>query len=88
VHFLASSGQLILEHYLDEIHLLGAELSLSARLVAPTPALAELAAASGVTSNELQDEPCESAMTPPPPCPPRHALGQVIFASAIQIGDH
>ena len=45
------------EHYLFEAHHLGAELSMSSRLVSPTPALMALAEKSGDASLHRQDEP-------------------------------
>ncbi len=40
-----AQAALAFEHYLDEVHRLGAELSLSSRLVQPTPELLALAEA-------------------------------------------
>ena len=45
------------DHYLDAVHRLGAELSLSARLVEPTPALLALVAAAHDANPHRQDEP-------------------------------
>ncbi len=42
---MRAQAALAFEHYLDEVHPLGAELSLSTRLVTPTPELLALAAA-------------------------------------------
>ena len=51
------------EHYLDEVHRLGAELSLSTRLVTPTPALLALAAAAQRRRiRTAQDEPYRQAL--------------------------
>jgi phosphoenolpyruvate carboxylase len=50
------------EHYLDEVHRLGAELSLSTRLVTPSPALLALAAAAGDRNPHRQDEPYRQAL--------------------------
>jgi phosphoenolpyruvate carboxylase len=52
---LAQSG-LIVGHYLDEIHALGAELSLSSGYVKVTPALADLADRSGDDAPPRADE--------------------------------
>ena len=51
-----------LAHYLDELHLLGAELSMSARLVKVTPALAALADRSTDLSEHRRDEPYRRAL--------------------------
>ncbi len=53
---------LALEHYLDEVHRLGAELSLSARLVRPTEALLALAAQAHDENPHRQDEPYRNAL--------------------------
>ncbi len=50
------------EHYLFEVHHLGAELSMSSRLVSPTPALLALAQHSGDASVHRQDEPYRQAL--------------------------
>ncbi len=50
------------EHYLFEVHRLGAELSMSNRLVSPTAALMKLAQQSGDTSIHRQDEPYRQAL--------------------------
>jgi phosphoenolpyruvate carboxylase len=49
-------------HYLGEVHRLGAELSLSTRLVTPSPALLDLAAAAGDANVHRQDEPYRQAL--------------------------
>jgi phosphoenolpyruvate carboxylase len=49
-------------HYLDEVHRLGAELSLSTRLVAPSGELQALAAAAHDTNPHRQDEPYRQAL--------------------------
>ena len=49
-------------HYLDEVHRIGAELSLSSRLVKPTPALVDLAARAHDTNPHRQDEPYRQAL--------------------------
>jgi phosphoenolpyruvate carboxylase len=51
-----------LGHYLSEAHRLGAELSLSTRLVTPSPQLLELAAAAHDTNPHRQDEPYRQAL--------------------------
>ena len=50
------------EHYLFEVHHLGAELSMSSRLVTPTAALMALAQHSGDASAHRQDEPYRQAL--------------------------
>ena len=50
------------EHYLFEVHHLGAELSMSSRLVTPTAELMTLALQSGDTSAHRQDEPYRQAL--------------------------
>ena len=49
-------------HYLDEVHYLGAELSLSNRLVTPSVALDALAAAANDVNPHRQDEPYRQAL--------------------------
>jgi phosphoenolpyruvate carboxylase len=49
-------------HYLEEVHHLGAELSLSTRLVTPTAALLALAAAGQDVNPHRQDEPYRQAL--------------------------
>jgi phosphoenolpyruvate carboxylase len=51
-----------LAHHLDEVHQLGAELSLSARLVTPTPELLALAAAAHDPNPHRGDEPYRQAL--------------------------
>ncbi len=51
------------EHYLQSVHALGAELSLSTRLVKPTPGLAALAAAAQDPNPHRADEPYRQALT-------------------------
>jgi phosphoenolpyruvate carboxylase len=51
------------EHYLDAVHKLGAELSLSARLVEPTPALLALAASAHDVNPHRKDEPYRRAIS-------------------------
>ena len=50
------------EHYLDSIHRLGAELSLSSRMMTPTPALAALADVAHDDNPHRQDEPYRRAL--------------------------
>ena len=50
------------DHYLDEVHRLGGELSLSARLVHPTAELLALAEASHDVNPHRQDEPYRQAL--------------------------
>jgi phosphoenolpyruvate carboxylase len=50
------------EHYLFEVHRLGAELPMSTRLVRPTAKLLALAAAAGDASVHRQDEPYRQAL--------------------------
>ncbi|MEO8102927.1 MAG: phosphoenolpyruvate carboxylase [Betaproteobacteria bacterium] len=50
------------EHYLFEVHHLGAELSMSSRLVTPTAELQALAQKSGDSSAHRQDEPYRRAL--------------------------
>src|SRR5436190_15762344 len=49
-------------HYLDEVHRLGGELSLSSRLVRPTEALLALAQAANDANPHRQDEPYRQAL--------------------------
>ena len=49
-------------HYLDEVHRLGAELSLSTRLVKPTEALIALAGRASDANAHRQDEPYRQAL--------------------------
>jgi phosphoenolpyruvate carboxylase len=50
-------------HYLEEVHALGAELSMSQRLVEPTAALLRLAHAARDPSKHRQDEPYRQALS-------------------------
>ena len=50
------------DHYLDEVHRLGGELSLSARLVHPTSKLMALAESAHDTNPHRQDEPYRQAL--------------------------
>jgi phosphoenolpyruvate carboxylase len=58
----AQSGR-VLRYYLDELHLLGGELSLDSRLVGVSDALEELASRSPDRSANRQDEPYRRAIT-------------------------
>jgi phosphoenolpyruvate carboxylase len=55
-------SEIVLDYYLEEIHALGAELSLSDSLVATSTALRELAATPDHTSLHQQDEPYRRAL--------------------------
>jgi phosphoenolpyruvate carboxylase len=57
-----AQASLAFAHYLAEIHELGAELSLSARLVTPTSPLLELAASAHDTGLHRGDEPYRQAL--------------------------
>ena len=52
----------VMDFYLEEVHALGGELSLSRRLVTVSPALEQLTAASSDTSNRRLDEPYRRAL--------------------------
>ena len=60
---LSKSSQAALETYLDQVHTLGAELSISSELAEPTEALSKLAEASGDTNAARKDEPYRRALT-------------------------
>jgi phosphoenolpyruvate carboxylase len=60
---LRAQSSRALQHYLDELHLLGGELSLDTRLVGVSDGLAELAARSPDRSVNRQDEPYRRAIT-------------------------
>ncbi|EER58428.1 Phosphoenolpyruvate carboxylase [Acidovorax delafieldii 2AN] len=62
-HALRSQADMALRHYLTEVHYLGGELSLSARLVTVSPAMEALALRSPDTSEHRQDEPYRRALT-------------------------
>ena len=51
-----------LAHYLDEVDALGVELSMSIRLVQPTPALLALATTAGASAFSTEDEPYRRAL--------------------------
>ena len=59
---IRAQAGMALGHYLDEVHRLGAELSLSTRLVQPTPALLSLAEHASDASEHRQDEPYRQAL--------------------------
>lgn len=59
---LQRQSEVALRHYLQEIHLLGGELSMSTRLVQTSPALQALAQASPDTSRHRIDEPYRRAL--------------------------
>ena len=62
-HALRSQADMALRHYLTEVHYLGGELSLSARLVRVSPEMEALALRSPDTSEHRQDEPYRRALT-------------------------
>jgi len=57
-----AQANVALAHHLGEVHQLGAELSLSARLVKPTPELLALAAAAHDPNSHRADEPYRQAL--------------------------
>jgi phosphoenolpyruvate carboxylase len=59
---IRAQSALAFEHYLAEVHRLGAELSLSSRLIQPTAALLELAAQAHDENPHRQDEPYRNAL--------------------------
>ncbi|MBP6160023.1 MAG: phosphoenolpyruvate carboxylase [Giesbergeria sp.] len=63
VQALRRQSEVALRHYLTEVHLLGAELSLSARLVEVSSDMQRLAESSPDTSEHRQDEPYRRALT-------------------------
>ena len=60
---LTKASEAVLSHYLEEVHALGAELSISTELAEITPAIAELAERSGDTSPARSDEPYRRALS-------------------------
>ncbi len=60
---LASQTEVALRHYLQEVHALGAELSMSSLLAPVTPALSRLAARSPDRNPHREDEPYRRALT-------------------------
>jgi phosphoenolpyruvate carboxylase len=61
-HAITRQAAVIFEHYLNEVHLLGAELSISELLSGASDALKQLAAASPDQSPHRQDEPYRRAL--------------------------
>ncbi|HLL12801.1 MAG TPA: phosphoenolpyruvate carboxylase [Rubrivivax sp.] len=61
-HALARQAEVALRFYLTEVHLLGAELSISGTLVKVTPAMVELADRSSDRSEHRLDEPYRRAL--------------------------
>ncbi len=55
--------EVALQHYLEQLHLLGAELSMSQTLTRPSPALLKLAKASPDASDHRRDEPYRRALS-------------------------
>ena len=62
-HAASRHARLLLAHYLDELHRLGAELSLSTRLVSVDDAVLALADAAGDESTHRHGEPYRQALT-------------------------
>ncbi|MDT9599949.1 phosphoenolpyruvate carboxylase [Sphingosinicella rhizophila] len=60
---LARAAETILDHYLSEVHQLGAELSISSDLVEVTPGVETLAALSGDDAPARADEPYRRALS-------------------------
>ena len=60
---LSRASEALLGHYLDQVHALGADLSISAELAAVTPAVLRLADASGDDSPVRRDEPYRRALS-------------------------
>jgi phosphoenolpyruvate carboxylase len=61
-HALRRQAEVALRHYLTQVHYLGGELSVSARLVHISPAMQDLAARSPDSSEHRQDEPYRRAL--------------------------
>ena len=59
---LENGAKRVLGHYLEQVHALGAELSVSDELGAIDPAILKLAEASGDTSSHREDEPYRRAL--------------------------
>jgi phosphoenolpyruvate carboxylase len=59
---MARNSQAVIEHYLEQLHRLGAELSVSSELTAPSPALRTLADASEDNNPARSDEPYRRAI--------------------------
>ncbi len=62
-HVLSRSAETVLGHYLDRLHALGAELSISTELGAADPAVIALAEAGGDPAPARADEPYRRAIT-------------------------
>ena len=60
---LRRQSEVALRHYLNEVHALGAELSMSSLLVKVSPAMQVLALSSPDTNSHRQDEPYRRALT-------------------------
>jgi phosphoenolpyruvate carboxylase len=60
---LSSQAEMALRHHLTQVHLLGAELSVSAMLAKVSPAMQALAESSPDTNAHRQDEPYRRALT-------------------------
>src|SRR5262249_1059191 len=60
---LRAQAGVVLTHYLDELHALGAELAISATIVEASQELKQLAEASGDNSPHRLDEPYRRAIT-------------------------
>jgi len=60
---LQSQADMVLRHHLRQVHLLGAELSVSAMLASVSPAMQALAERSPDTNAHRQDEPYRRALT-------------------------
>jgi phosphoenolpyruvate carboxylase len=60
---VARQARAAFAHYLEEVHALGAELSMSLRLLQPAPALLRLAHAARDPSKHRQDEPYRQALS-------------------------
>jgi phosphoenolpyruvate carboxylase len=60
---LSRAAQTVIATYLDRLHQLGADLSISSELVATTPELKDLADRSGDTGKARQDEPYRRAVS-------------------------
>ena len=61
-HAIRAQARVAFEHYLDEVHRLGAELSLSTQLVTPTAELLALAHAGHDINPHRRDEPYRQAL--------------------------
>jgi len=59
---ITAQATVALSHYLEQIHRLGSELSLSTRLVTPTPQLLALASLAGDANPHRADEPYRQAL--------------------------